>query len=68
MKRISIGTWAYTIGPYVAHPVPFDEVVQKLAFHPSALQASLPAERCPQISTTRQPKRPDLMTKIAMVS
>ncbi|HZO88998.1 MAG TPA: sugar phosphate isomerase/epimerase [Chthonomonadaceae bacterium] len=31
MKRISIGTWAYTIGPYAAHPVPFDEVVQKLA-------------------------------------
>src|SRR5947207_663588 len=31
MKRISIGTWAYTIGPYAAHPVPFDEVVLKLA-------------------------------------
>lgn len=31
MKRISIGTWAYTIGPYAANPVPFDEVVQKLA-------------------------------------
>ena len=31
MKKISIGTWAYTIGPYAAHPVPFDEVVQKLA-------------------------------------
>ena len=31
MKRISIGTWAYTIGPYAAHPVPFDEVVRKLA-------------------------------------
>lgn len=31
MKRISIGTWAYTIGPYAAHPVPFEEVVQKLA-------------------------------------
>lgn len=31
MKRISIGTWAYTIGPYAANPVPFEEVVQKLA-------------------------------------
>lgn len=31
MKRISIGTWAYTIGPYAANPVPFDEVLEKLA-------------------------------------
>jgi len=31
MKRISIGTWAYTIGPYKTHPVPFEEVIQKLA-------------------------------------
>ena len=31
MKRISIGTWAYTIGPYAAHPVPFDEVMRRLA-------------------------------------
>ena len=31
MKRISIGTWAYTIGPYAANPVPFDEVVRRLA-------------------------------------
>src|SRR5262245_51693344 len=30
MKRISIGTWAYTIGPYQSHPVPFDEVVRTL--------------------------------------
>jgi sugar phosphate isomerase/epimerase len=30
MKRISIGTWAYTIGPYQDHPVPFEEVVRKL--------------------------------------
>src|SRR5947208_3465223 len=28
MKRISIGTWAYSIGPYAANPVPFDEVVE----------------------------------------
>lgn len=45
MKRISIGTWAYTIGPYEKNPVPFEEVVRKLkalrfdglelgAFHP----------------------------------
>lgn len=31
MKRVSIGTWAYTIGPYATNPVPFDEVVNKLA-------------------------------------
>lgn len=31
MKRISIGTWAYSIGPYANNPVPFDEVVSKLA-------------------------------------
>lgn len=31
MKRISIGTWAYTIGPYQSKPVPFDEVVTRLA-------------------------------------
>jgi sugar phosphate isomerase/epimerase len=31
MKRISIGTWAYSIGPYANNPVPFDEVVEKLA-------------------------------------
>jgi sugar phosphate isomerase/epimerase len=30
MKRISIGTWAYTIGPYQDHPVSFEEVVRKL--------------------------------------
>src|SRR4051794_19808440 len=31
MKRISIGTWAYVIGPYASDPVPFDEVVRKIA-------------------------------------
>jgi sugar phosphate isomerase/epimerase len=30
MKRISIGTWAYTIGPYAEHPVPWDEVIRKV--------------------------------------
>jgi sugar phosphate isomerase/epimerase len=29
MKRISIGTWAYTIGPYANNPVGFDEVITK---------------------------------------
>lgn len=29
-KRISIGTWAYTIGPYADKPIPFTEVVEKL--------------------------------------
>ena len=29
-KRISIGTWAYTIGPYQNAPVPFEEVCSKL--------------------------------------
>ncbi len=30
MKRISIGTWAYTIGPYQNNPVPYEEVCRKL--------------------------------------
>src|SRR5258708_38996882 len=30
MKRISIGSWAYSIGPYASNPVPFDEVVERL--------------------------------------
>ncbi len=30
-RRISIGTWAYAIGPYADSPVPFPEVVEKLA-------------------------------------
>ncbi len=29
-KRISIGSWAYTIGPYADHPVPFDTMCDKL--------------------------------------
>jgi len=29
-KRISIGSWAYTIGPYASHPIDFDTVLQKL--------------------------------------
>lgn len=31
MKKISIGTWAYSIGPYADSPVPWDEIVTKLA-------------------------------------
>ena len=30
MKRISIGTWAYSIGPYADNPVPWDEILTKL--------------------------------------
>ena len=30
MKRISIGTWAYCVGPYMEKPIPFPEVVQGL--------------------------------------
>ncbi len=29
-KRTSIGTWAYTIGPYGSNPIPFDTVCDKL--------------------------------------
>lgn len=29
-KQISIGSWAYTIGPYASHPVPFEIVCDKL--------------------------------------
>jgi len=31
MKRVSIGTWAYTIGPYQNNPVPFEETCRKLS-------------------------------------
>ncbi|MGI9452113.1 MAG: sugar phosphate isomerase/epimerase family protein [Geminicoccaceae bacterium] len=31
MKRTSIGTWAYNIGPYEKDPIPFDTVGAKLA-------------------------------------
>lgn len=31
MKRISIGSWAYTIGPYQSHPVDWGTVTTKLA-------------------------------------
>jgi sugar phosphate isomerase/epimerase len=30
MKRLSVGSWAYTIGPYEKKPVPFDTVCRKL--------------------------------------
>ncbi len=30
MRRISIGSWAYTIGPYADSPVDFDTVITKL--------------------------------------
>lgn len=31
MKKISIGSWAYTIGPYAENPVPWEETIKKLA-------------------------------------
>ncbi len=31
MKRISIGSWAYTIGPYAESPINFDTVCRQLA-------------------------------------
>ena len=31
MKRISIGSWAYTIGPYADAPVDFETVCRTLA-------------------------------------
>ena len=30
MNRVSIGTWAYSVGPYANNPVPFGEVVKGL--------------------------------------
>ncbi|MFQ6035186.1 MAG: sugar phosphate isomerase/epimerase family protein [Sedimentisphaerales bacterium] len=30
MKKISIGSWAYTIGPYAEKPVPWEEVIKKV--------------------------------------
>ena len=31
MKRTSIGTWAYNVGPYGENPIPFDTVGETLA-------------------------------------
>ena len=31
MRRTSIGTWAYNIGPYEKDPIPFDTVGETLA-------------------------------------
>ncbi len=31
MKKISIGSWAYTIGPYAENPVSWEQVITKLA-------------------------------------
>lgn len=64
MKRISIGTWAYSIGPYASSPVPFDEVVDKLAalgfqgvelggFPPHPNPDDLPAKEQRQAVTAR---------------
>lgn len=30
VKKISIGSWAYSIGPYAKNPIPFPDVVSKL--------------------------------------
>lgn len=31
MKKISIGTWAFSIGPYAENPVPWEEILRKLS-------------------------------------
>lgn len=31
MKRISIGSWAFSIGPYADNPIPFDQVIEGVA-------------------------------------
>ncbi len=31
MRKTSIGSWAYNVGPYGEHPIPFDTVLEKLA-------------------------------------
>jgi len=31
MKKISIGTWAYSIGPYADNPIPWEEILEKLS-------------------------------------
>ncbi len=30
IKKLAIGSWAYTFGPYATHPVPLDEVIRRL--------------------------------------
>jgi sugar phosphate isomerase/epimerase len=29
--KISLGSWAFSFGPYASHPVPFDKIVERLA-------------------------------------
>lgn len=64
MKRISIGSWAYSIGPYASNPVPWDEVVDRLAdlgfdgvelggFPPHPNPDDLPAKEQRQMITER---------------
>ena len=31
MKKTSIGTWAYNVGPYGENPIPFDTVGETLS-------------------------------------
>ena len=31
MRRTSIGSWAYNVGPYAEKPIPFDTVLEKVA-------------------------------------
>ena len=56
MKRISIGSWAYSIGPYANNPVPWDEVVRKLADWASTA-SNWAASASTPIPTTCRPRK-----------
>src|SRR3974390_655904 len=68
-KRISIGSWAYTIGPWADHPVAFDTVCARLkqlgfdgvelgAFppHPNPGNPNGPDDAWPGAMPTRSPR------------
>lgn len=76
-KRVSIGSWAYTIGPYAGKPVDFDTVINRLkdlsfhavelgAFppHPNPGNPNGPDESWPG-AAPEKPQRAELRAKMA---
>ena len=62
-KKISIGSWAYSIGPYQNNPVPFDQVVKQLkdlGFDGVELGGFPPhpnPDDCPDLASRRKVKK-----------
>jgi len=76
MKRISIGTWAYSIGPYANSPIPFPEICQKLkelgfdglelggfGVHPNPTTAEIVAGWCSDPDAARDEILEDIRTE-----